>query len=90
MSWFILCAICLVANANAIPPATTTTAKLIHRADDEIKAIIPTSSGQIGINPVLADLGDPTTYVGQIFGADTQYITLVTMTTVGYIESFSK
>ena len=38
-------------------------------------AITPTTAGQIGINPVTSDLGDPDTYVGQIHGTDTQYIT---------------
>ncbi|TGO47018.1 hypothetical protein BCON_0297g00130 [Botryotinia convoluta] len=38
------------------------------------KAIVPTGTGQIGINPVESDLG-------QIFGADTQYIVEISDTT---------
>ncbi len=44
-------------------------------------AIVPTASGQIGVNPVESDLGNPTTYVGQIYGTDTQYITQTSSTT---------
>jgi len=39
-------------------------------------AINPTTSGQIGVNPVQSDLGDPDTYIGEIYGTDTQYITI--------------
>ena len=45
------------------------------------KAIVPTTPGQIGVNPIMSDLGDPATYVGEIFGTDTQYITLDVLTT---------
>jgi hypothetical protein len=41
-----------------------------------VKGIMPTTSGQIGVNPVLSELGDPTTYIGEIYGSDTQYITV--------------
>jgi hypothetical protein len=58
------------------PPQPTKTIK--RRAVD---AIIPTSIGQIGVNPVLLDLGDADTYVGEIYGTDTQYITVVDTTT---------
>lgn len=37
----------------------------------------PTAPGQIGINPVESDLGDPITYLGEIYGSDTLYITQV-------------
>jgi len=40
------------------------------------EAIVPTTSGQIGVNPVASDLGDPDTYIGEIYGTDTQYITI--------------
>ena len=33
------------------------------------------------INPVESDLGDPSTYLGTIYGTDTQYITVDTATT---------
>jgi hypothetical protein len=46
-----------------------------------IKAVVPTTAGEIGVNPVLSDLGDAETYVGQIFGTDTQYINIVDTTT---------
>jgi hypothetical protein len=32
-----------------------------------IKAVVPTTAGEIGVNPVLSDLGDAETYIGQIF-----------------------
>jgi len=40
-------------------------------------AVVPTTAGEIGVNPVLSDLGDADTYVGEIYGTDTQYITLI-------------
>ena len=43
-------------------------------------AIEPTASGQIGVNPV-TDLGDAATYIGQVFGTDTFYITVIGTTT---------
>jgi hypothetical protein len=39
-----------------------------------IKAIVPTSAGQIGVNPVDSDLGDASSYSGYIIGVDTQYL----------------
>jgi hypothetical protein len=51
-----------------------------------IKAVVPTTAGEIGINPVLSDLGDAETYVGQIFGTDTQYINIVDTTTQVFPE----
>ena len=38
---------------------------------------MPTSAGQIGVNPVESDLGNPETYIGAIYGTDTLYITPV-------------
>lgn len=46
-----------------------------------IRAAPPVSAGQIGVNPVESDLGNPTTYIGQIFGSDTQYITVISVST---------
>ncbi len=40
-------------------------------------AQVPTVKGQIGVNPVESDLGDPDTYLGEIYGTDTLYITPV-------------
>lgn len=44
--------------------------------NNRIKAIVPTLAGQIGINLVISDLGNPNTYIREIYGTDTQYITL--------------
>lgn len=68
------------AGAWAVAPAPTKPAQLFERASEGIKAIVPTTSGQIGVNPVINDLGDPSTYIGRIIGIDTQYITLDTAT----------
>ncbi|KAF7871778.1 hypothetical protein EAF04_003885 [Stromatinia cepivora] len=54
------------------------------RAD---KAIVPTSTGQIGINPVESDLGDADTYIGAIYGTDTQYIFLVNETSTQWVAT---
>lgn len=69
-----------LACALLIPPSQTEPARLSDRAVDQVKAIVPVSSGQIGINPVEYDLGDPSTYIGIIYGVDTQYLTLETAT----------
>ncbi|KAB8299308.1 hypothetical protein EYC80_001383 [Monilinia laxa] len=53
-----------------------------HRAE---KAIAPTGSGQIGINPVESDLGDTDTYIGAIYGTDTQYIILANKTSTQWV-----
>lgn len=45
------------------------------------KAIVPTTSGQIGVNPVESDLGDAQKYIGVIYGTDTQYIMQTSLTT---------
>ena len=44
-------------------------------------AVVPTTAGEIGINPVESDLGDADSYVGEIYGTDTQYITISDITT---------
>ena len=44
-------------------------------------AIVPTTTGQIGVNPVESELGNPDTYVGEIYGTDTLYITQTDTTT---------
>lgn len=66
--------------ALALAPEPTEPARLAKSGDVGIKAIVPVSSGQIGISPVESDLGDPSTYIGIIYGVDTQYITLDTAT----------
>ncbi|KAH8819032.1 Spherulation-specific family 4-domain-containing protein [Xylogone sp. PMI_703] len=61
----------------AVLSVTSSDAKTTPTLKDHgILAIIPTTSGQIGINPVESDLGDPATYIGDIYGTDTQYITV--------------
>ena len=56
----------------------TPTPTIHHRAEGDaaLKAVEPTKAGQIGVNPVLFDLGDADTYMGQIYGTDTKYITV--------------
>jgi len=46
------------------------------RIGTHINAIVPTTTGQIGVNPVESDLGNLSTYVGSIYGTDTKYITV--------------
>jgi hypothetical protein len=65
-----------ISHAFVITPRANVARPTPTLKDDGIKAIVPTSAGQIGINPVISDLGDPDTYIGEIFGTDTQYITL--------------
>ena len=60
-------------------PTATPTIKA--RIGPKIDAIVPTTAGQIGINPVESVLGDPDTYLGTIYGTDTQYITIDAATT---------
>jgi hypothetical protein len=78
-----LCLLSLVGQGDAAlitsRPAATPTIKA--RIAPKIDAIVPTTAGQIGINPVESDLGDPDTYLGTIYGTDTQYITMDAATT---------
>jgi len=46
----------------------------------DARGIIPTTSGQIGVNPVEEELGEPSTYVADI-GTDTGLLTLAGGTT---------
>jgi hypothetical protein len=76
-----LCLLSLVGQGNAAlitprPKTAFATPTVKARGDFKIDAVVPTTAGQIGINPVESDLGDPDTYVGSIYGTDTQYITL--------------
>lgn len=64
-------------GASAPPPAAVTTTVTVGKV---ARAIIPTVSGQIGINPVSAGLGDPSDYVGPI-GTDTNLYQVVQSTT---------
>lgn len=66
-----------IANSIAAPAANSaepTSSAILTAA--EIKAIEPTKSGQIGINPVDDGLGDASTYKGNIIGIDTSYISV--------------
>lgn len=45
-----------------------------------VRAVEPTETGQIGVNPVSDDLGNPSDYAGSI-GVDTQYLTTEGSTT---------
>ena len=68
-------------NAALITTLPKATPTIQARIDAKINAIVPTTTGQIGINPVESDLGDPSTYVGSIYGTDTKYITVDSWTT---------
>lgn len=63
------------------PRSVQATPTINPRGDFQIDAVVPTTKGQIGINPIESDLGDPETYIGSIYGTDTQYITLQDTTT---------
>lgn len=64
-----------LSNAAVITPLPPSPTKNV--VDRAILAIVPTTAGQIGVNPVLLDLGgNPDTYIGEIYGTDTEYITL--------------
>lgn len=65
-----------ILNASVITPRPNVALPTPTLKENGILAIVPTTAGQIGINPVISDLGDPDTYIGEIFGTDTQYITL--------------
>jgi hypothetical protein len=71
LSWLI--AFPWIADAFSI---TSYAAPTLSIEETGVKVVIPTSTGQIGVNPVPSDLGDPITYVGEIYGTDTQYITV--------------
>lgn len=64
-------------GASAPPQAAVTTTVVLGKV---ARAIVPTVSGQIGINPVSAGLGDPSDYVGPI-GTDTNLYQVVQSTT---------
>ena len=75
---------------TASPKYVQATPTVRARNDFKIDAIVPTTAGQIGINPVESDLGDPDTYVGQIYGTDTQYITLADTTTAVSLTTWKR
>ncbi len=58
--------------------ADTTTLVLGASIVGEIFAFVPTTTGEIGINPVENDLVNLNAYIGQIYWTDTSCITLST------------
>jgi hypothetical protein len=56
-------AVTLGVVVNAAPDAAQVTPAPILLQSRAINAIDPTSSGQIGVNPVSEELGDPSSYV---------------------------
>ncbi|KAE9364360.1 hypothetical protein N431DRAFT_105536 [Stipitochalara longipes BDJ] len=78
-----LCLLSLLGQGDAalVTSRPTATPTIKARIGRNIDAIVPTTTGQIGINPVESDLGDPSTYLGIIYGTDTQYITVDSYTT---------
>lgn len=63
-----------VGNANLITTDSHNTQATGILKARVVDGIVPTTSGQIGVNLVESDLGDPYTYIGQIYGTDTLYI----------------
>lgn len=62
--------------ASPPPPRITTAPDLARRqADVKVAAVVPTSEGQIGINPVSIELGDPDVYVFTDFGPNNPVVT---------------
>lgn len=78
-----LCVLSLVRRGGAalITSYPLLTPTVNARVIPKVDAIVPTTAGEIGINPVESDLGDPATYLGEIYGTDTQYITMDVATT---------
>lgn len=73
----------LAATAQASDTATDTqaTITLAPGATPVNNAIIPTAPGQVGVNPVEEDIGDPDIYRGTIQHADSTLITVDAGTT---------
>lgn len=65
-----------VVLASPSPPRITTSPDLARRqASVHIAAIVPTSPGQIGINPVSNELGNPDEYIFTDFGPNNPVVT---------------
>jgi len=75
--WLIIVAIKLVSNVIAVPedPHITPAPVLRARASEQNKAIVPTASGQIGVNPVSSELGSPDDYLLTNLGPDNPLVT---------------
>lgn len=65
-------------TADTAKQASATISTFSPSLPGAVFAQVPTTAGQIGINPVESDLGPASTYIGQIFGIDTLYLTLST------------
>ena len=80
---FSLCFLTLLTQGNGdlLTSRTSATPTTKGRSGSQIHAVVPTTKGQIGINPVETDLGDASTYLGSVYGTDTKYITVDATTT---------
>lgn len=70
---FITTAVAIVPDSSHI---TSTPASIQSRASFVNHAIVPTSSGQIGINPVSEELGNPNNYILTDLGPQNPVLTL--------------
>lgn len=73
-TWFAAVVIS-AAVTSAVPDGPQITSVPTLLKDRDIFAINPTSSGQIGINPVTSDLGDPFSYVLTKLGTSNPVVT---------------
>lgn len=58
-----------------ITPAPKLVRSRLDAGGNEVKAIVPTESGQIGINPVSAELGNPDDYLLTYLGPNNPIVT---------------
>ncbi|KAI1758621.1 hypothetical protein GGR53DRAFT_528958 [Hypoxylon sp. FL1150] len=75
LTWFAASVISAAAATSAGPDSSQITSAPMSLEDRDIFAINPTSSGQIGINPVTSDLGDPYSYVLTKLGTSNPVVT---------------
>lgn len=75
--FFLLLCGAIVGALNPSPTSPVTSKPPVNG----VKAIVPTASGQIGINPPELYLGNATQYIGLIKGTDASYITVTDTTT---------
>jgi hypothetical protein len=73
----LLYTLALVATVGASPKISPSSVTLAGQN----KAIVPTASGQIGINPVTLGFGDPSAFFAPIENTDSKYIILTESTT---------
>jgi hypothetical protein len=73
MRYYLPWALCaLTSLGNAVSVTQNPSATPVRRAEF---AVIPTTAGQIGVNPVEDDLGPSSTYKGSVAPTDTALIT---------------